>query len=555
MRLGLTIGGATGLPGPVAELDLSSFGYGAITFVGDSITAGGAGGVPSYAIDLTADEFKADLDNKARSGSVLQNGPIAGGEPNQHNLLDNLFAYTVGTGSDAIISAIGFNDARYTASDDLSTAQFVEAYRTCLRRWLDEYGRDNIWLVTPWLISDAGLGAGSTWFSGQSRAGFEAYVAAVRDLAREFAVRLIDPYAAGVPSTTVDSLHPDMAALSEMSALFVAPVTSSLPLPDEAPTPTKPETISVPANTECFLLDGIGETALTEGDNTVGAGTATLAYRQAGTRWELIELQVEAASGNTAASFLELDETPAATRDFTASGASADTLSLSAAGSGTTRAHYSFALDAPPGASIRFDYSVASDAVFVVRTSAAADLGSTPSEDFVLHSDMSGGRSGQLFARMINPQAYFGLILTDEGSVDLSNFSIIGVPSSLTLEVAPDSSRDLSAEEVTADRLKLSSIGTGTSRAHHTLAINDTISPALPAGSAIAFDFTISNGETLIVRLASDGTLQNGVEQVLSTASPSGSVSYTVGADHSHLGFLTLGECEIEITNFAVTLP
>lgn len=51
-------------------------------------------------------------------------------------------------------------------------------------------------MVTPYWIFDAGLTKGSTGFSGQSRAGFEAYVAAAREVATSFGVYLVGAYTA-----------------------------------------------------------------------------------------------------------------------------------------------------------------------------------------------------------------------------------------------------------------------------------------------------------------------------------------------------------------------
>lgn len=290
-------GSASAISTPVTvAAAATSYSYASSIAVGDSITIGGAGGVAPF-MDQVATAWGASLDNNGVAGSILQNGNDATGSSRSNNLMDSFVARTITPTAEAIVCAYGFNDGRYIGTDGggngypdtLSPAIFKASLQSCCRRWLQRFGRANIWLVTPHYITDSGLTQGSTGFAGQSRAGFEAYVTACREVAQEFGVKLVDTYAAGEPATRVDHIHPDAAAVTRMATLFETPVTTSLPGGSVAPT-AAPTTVTIAVGAEAYLIaaDGASEIPLTEGANSVPAGSHVLVHRDsAGQRWEI----------------------------------------------------------------------------------------------------------------------------------------------------------------------------------------------------------------------------------------------------------------------------
>lgn len=214
---------------------------GAVAAIGDSFTFGTGATAPSKKwVNIVAAAMGAALLNAGIGGTVLQNSADASGSPRANNGRDRLGDVTGANRKDVLFIPYGFNDARYIGAP----ATFnVEAYRTDFREvlnllLLDGYAADRIYMATPWWITDNALATiGGTGFTGQTRAGFEAYVQAARDVAVEFGVNLFDAYVYlrdnGFTGKS-DGLHPDdaeyaMIALGWQTATYRANTRAPLP--------------------------------------------------------------------------------------------------------------------------------------------------------------------------------------------------------------------------------------------------------------------------------------------------------------------------------------
>ncbi|WP_312531960.1 SGNH/GDSL hydrolase family protein [Paracoccus sp. (in: a-proteobacteria)] len=167
--------------------------------IGDSITVGQAATTEGHRwLNIVAASMGAALTNGGINGTVLQNSADSSGSPRASNGRDRFLAAMTGAAKrELAIVAYGFNDARYVAAP--STLN-VAGYRGDLAEvvtglLINGYPRDRILIVGPHYISDAGLATGSTGFSGQTRPGFEAYVAAALDVASDYGVIYFDSYA------------------------------------------------------------------------------------------------------------------------------------------------------------------------------------------------------------------------------------------------------------------------------------------------------------------------------------------------------------------------
>jgi lysophospholipase L1-like esterase len=175
--------------------------YASIVTFGDSITVGtnsSNNATKSWA-GLVATGVGATLLNQGISGTVLQNGNDSGGAPRVNNGRDRFASALLGANKKAaVFIAYGFNDARYTAAPaTFNVARYTTNYREILNGLiLGGYARDDIYVGSPYYITDAGLTTGSTGFTGQSRATYETFVAAAAQVAAEFGVRYCDLYAA-----------------------------------------------------------------------------------------------------------------------------------------------------------------------------------------------------------------------------------------------------------------------------------------------------------------------------------------------------------------------
>lgn len=209
--------------------------------IGDSITVG---------VNATTDKGRwlnivsaainsGTLTNAGVSGSVLQNSPDSGGSARGSNGRDRFLAVMTGSKKrELAIIAYGFNDARYTAAP----ATFnVTAYQNDLHEVvaglrLAEYPANRILIVAPYWISNTGLTVGSTGFTRQTRAGFEAFVAAARAVADEHGTLYHDAYAwmrdnGAAALIDTDNIHPTDAGHAKIAegVLYHSAILNSRP--------------------------------------------------------------------------------------------------------------------------------------------------------------------------------------------------------------------------------------------------------------------------------------------------------------------------------------
>ncbi len=160
-----------------------------IAVFGDSITVGLGASEPSLAWPaLIAGSVGAQVINRGISGTVLQKSPDASGRPRADNGFSryeqDLLAEPIG----ALCILYGYNDARYIAApESFNAAAFTADYRAMIAHLLEGgYTSDSMVLGSPPYPCDAGFQIGAEGFTGQTRDGFEGYVAAVGAIASEF---------------------------------------------------------------------------------------------------------------------------------------------------------------------------------------------------------------------------------------------------------------------------------------------------------------------------------------------------------------------------------
>jgi len=201
-----------------------------ITTFGDSVTAGASVAEP----DRWANRFAASLDlnlrNKGISGTVLQGSPDADGRPRGNNGFSRFRNDLLGADrSDLVAILYGTNDARHTgAPESLNHAGFTRDYRIILSELIVHgFAPRDICIGSPVHIPDAGFSAGEPEFTGQSRDAFEAYVATIRSLAREFgtfyaAVNERMQAHGGDALVLSDNVHPNPAGHGVIAEAFAA---------------------------------------------------------------------------------------------------------------------------------------------------------------------------------------------------------------------------------------------------------------------------------------------------------------------------------------------
>jgi lysophospholipase L1-like esterase len=171
---------------------LKSLGISGIRVFGDSITAGFNASQPHFAWPaLFAAEVEGfPIRNHAMPGSVLQGSRLADGKPRAGNGLGRFQAALLdGPHRDAILILYGYNDARYTAAPEtMNVRNFARDFARILEELVDAGHCDRLAIGSPPYIPEAGFSAGSAGFTGQTRAGFEDHVEAVRALAQRFGV-------------------------------------------------------------------------------------------------------------------------------------------------------------------------------------------------------------------------------------------------------------------------------------------------------------------------------------------------------------------------------
>jgi lysophospholipase L1-like esterase len=208
----------SGQLGPRANAGVSLPRYASAVFFGDSIAAGAkAGRQPDRWTNLLSALTGAATNNQGRPGTVLQNSPALSGAPLAGNGRDTYATRVLGSNKQAAaFVAYGFNDARYTAAPaTFNVKQYIRAYREVLNGMIiGGYVPTDIYVGSPYYITDTGLATGSTGFSGQTRSRFEAFVAATEQVAAEYGTNYCDLYSYGRDNgfgltTTRDGIHPD----------------------------------------------------------------------------------------------------------------------------------------------------------------------------------------------------------------------------------------------------------------------------------------------------------------------------------------------------------
>lgn len=196
---------------------------------GDSITEGAGASMPARSWPaLLALTLGVPLVNKGLGGTVLQSTPVRDGRGGsgvsrfREDLLGDDRA-------DCIAILYGYNDARYaTDPARFNVGAFVRDYRVVLDGLLAAHiERESICLGSPPYLPDAGLQLGSSGFTGQRRAGFEAYVDAVRELAREYSLFYAGVYEAMAARpdgslASPDIIHPNDAGHQLIAEVFAA---------------------------------------------------------------------------------------------------------------------------------------------------------------------------------------------------------------------------------------------------------------------------------------------------------------------------------------------
>jgi len=154
---------------------------------GDSITVGEGASVPERSwANLLAAALNADLRNAAISGTTLQSSLLADGRPRPDNGFSRYREALLREPADAVAILYGYNDARYTAAPEtFNVGAFTRELRTMIEELLGRYPREGVCLGSPPFIPTIGFTRGSPGFTGQSRAGFEEYVSAVKSVAIE----------------------------------------------------------------------------------------------------------------------------------------------------------------------------------------------------------------------------------------------------------------------------------------------------------------------------------------------------------------------------------
>jgi lysophospholipase L1-like esterase len=396
-----------------------------VVAVGDSITEG-AGGVTPFPV-FVATAWGGTLDNNGVSGTVLQNSNNAAGSSFSGNLTDNFEDRSITPSGQTLLCAYGFNDGRYTANNDptstlgypytFNATEYKTQLISSLRRWLVRYGRERIWIVTPHYISDTGLlngvdGLPGGDFDGQSRVNYEAYVTACRDACEEFGVRMVDTYAAGAPSTTIDSIHPDADGVQEIVAQFDAPSRASLsPTVGSTPTTAAGEVV-VPSGITAYRVDGALEELLTAGiANGAPSGSVAVVFRAAGNRWEQATLTVPD---------FNLASTPYYIDAMTINSATSDSINLTGAGSANRLSWFN--THWVSGTRIQCTITTSASIRVLLRSNIAKEINTTPNE--TLFDQTFNGTQNVDYTLTQDGIGYFGFLTLNAGDIDVTGFTV-----------------------------------------------------------------------------------------------------------------------------------
>jgi lysophospholipase L1-like esterase len=218
-----SLGRTGGAPLPASVATINAF--------GDSFTDGsGASDSAHMWRNIFGTALGATVTNSAAGGTVLQNSIFSGGNPQTGNGRDRYVSAMLGANLKEMATILyGFNDARYTSAPSTITAA---NYQNDLREIINGlvaggYARNRIVLGgLPW-ITDTGLNTGTGGFSGQTRAGFEAFQTAAQAVAVETGVYWVDMYNymrlnGGDSLIGVDDIHPNDAGHAVIAQGFLS---------------------------------------------------------------------------------------------------------------------------------------------------------------------------------------------------------------------------------------------------------------------------------------------------------------------------------------------
>jgi lysophospholipase L1-like esterase len=160
---------------------------------GDSITVGLNASRPELAwpMLLAAEAGGLAVRNAAISGTILQGGAMADGLPRPDNGIGRYRAALLGEArADVVAILYGYNDGRYTAApQSLNVEGFGRDYAALIEGLLAAgYRASDIAVGSPPYPCEAGFAVGSAGFTGQTRAGFERFVAVVGEIAERYGV-------------------------------------------------------------------------------------------------------------------------------------------------------------------------------------------------------------------------------------------------------------------------------------------------------------------------------------------------------------------------------
>ncbi|MCF1452309.1 GDSL-type esterase/lipase family protein [Agrobacterium vitis] len=269
-----------------------------IVFIGDSITAGYNVTSTTRWSYLFSQAVGATELNQGINGTVLQNSADSSGSARTDNMRDRYVSNMTGSNKKDTAGIFGgFNDQRYTAAP---TTFNVVNYQNDLDEIVSGlmtagYSPAKIILGSPYYITDVGLQTGSTGFTGQTRSGVLAHVAAMAAVAAKYGTYYVDLYAYmlanGADSLIgADNIHPTTAGHAviaqgvatakrtpvKLNNTLALTVSNTSPVAGNSITLTATISLSFATGSVSFY-DGV--TLL--GSSSVSSGVATLAWSPA----------------------------------------------------------------------------------------------------------------------------------------------------------------------------------------------------------------------------------------------------------------------------------
>jgi lysophospholipase L1-like esterase len=206
---------------------------------GDSITEGMSATTPEHrwANRLAALLGVPVLRNKGIAGTVMQQSPMADGQPRPNNGRGRYERDLLGAEcADLVAILYGFNDARYIgAPATFHHEHFVRDYREVLAGLLAAgFAPSDICIGSPPHIPDAGFAVGTAGFTGQKRPEFQRYVGTVKAIAREtgcFYAPVNERMGAegGDALLSEDHVHPNDAGHAKIAEIFADATQEAAP--------------------------------------------------------------------------------------------------------------------------------------------------------------------------------------------------------------------------------------------------------------------------------------------------------------------------------------